>query len=33
MEGYIPEFVPAPVSHHIDYLFDIYDAEEKRIKA
>jgi hypothetical protein len=29
MEGYIPEFVPAPIRHHIDYFFDIYDAEEK----
>jgi hypothetical protein len=33
MEGYIPEFVPAPIRHHIDYFFDIYDAEERRIKA
>jgi hypothetical protein len=33
MEGYILEFVPAPIRHHIDYFFDIYDAEEKRIKA
>ena len=31
MEDYIPEFVPAHLRHHIDYLFDIYDAEEKRI--
>jgi hypothetical protein len=33
MERYIPQFVPAPIRHHIDYLFDIYDAEERRIKA
>jgi Domain of unknown function (DUF5069) len=31
MEDYIPLFVPAPIRHHIDYFFDIYDAEEKRI--
>ena len=31
MEDYIPEFVPAHLRHHIDYFFDIYDAEEKRI--
>jgi hypothetical protein len=31
MEDYIPQFVPAPIRHHIDYYFDIYDAEEKRI--
>ena len=31
MEDYIPEFVPAHLRHHTDYLFDIYDAEEKRI--
>jgi hypothetical protein len=31
MEDYIPEFVPASIRHHIDYFFDIYDAEEKRI--
>jgi hypothetical protein len=30
MEDYISEFVPAHLRHHIDYLFDIYDAEEKR---
>jgi hypothetical protein len=32
MEDYIPQFVPARIRHHIDYFFDIYDAEEKRIK-
>jgi hypothetical protein len=31
MEEYIPLFVPAGIRHHIDYFFDIYDAEEKRI--
>jgi hypothetical protein len=31
MEDYVPQFVPAPIRHHIDYFFDIYDAEEKRI--
>jgi Domain of unknown function (DUF5069) len=31
MEDYIPQFVPARIRHHIDYFFDIYDAEEKRI--
>jgi Domain of unknown function (DUF5069) len=31
MEDYIPEFVPAHLRHHIDYFFDVYDAEEKRI--
>jgi hypothetical protein len=31
MEDYIPQFVPAHLRHHIDYFFDIYDAEEKRI--
>jgi hypothetical protein len=31
MEDYIPEFVPAALRHHIDYFFDIYDVEEKRI--
>lgn len=33
MEGYVPQFVPAEIRHHIDYFFDIYDAEEKRIQA
>jgi hypothetical protein len=33
MEGYVPQFVPAEIMHHIDYFFDIYDAEEKRIQA
>jgi hypothetical protein len=31
MEDYIALFVPAPIRHHIDYFFDIFDAEEKRI--
>ena len=31
MEDYIPRFVPAGIRHHVDYFFDIYDAEEKRI--
>jgi hypothetical protein len=31
MEDYVPQFVPAQIRHHIDYFFDIYDAEEKRI--
>jgi Domain of unknown function (DUF5069) len=31
MEDYIPRFVPARIRHHIDYFFDVYDAEEKRI--
>jgi hypothetical protein len=31
MEDYIPQFVPAHLRHHIDYVFDVYDAEEKRI--
>ena len=31
MEDYIPQFVPARIRHHIDYFFDIYDAEENRI--
>jgi hypothetical protein len=30
---YLPQFVPARVGHHVDYFFDIYDAEEKRIEA
>ena len=33
MEDYIPIFVPARMRHHVDYFFDIYDAEEKRILA
>jgi len=33
MEYYIPKFVPADIRHHVDYFFDIYDAEEKRITA
>jgi Domain of unknown function (DUF5069) len=33
MEDYVPKFVPADVRHHVDYFFDIYDAEEKRITA
>ncbi len=33
MEDYIPKNVPADLIPHIDYFFDIYDAEEKRIKA
>jgi hypothetical protein len=32
MEDYIPHFVPATIRHHIKYFFDIYDAEERRIK-
>jgi hypothetical protein len=32
MEDYVPKFVPASIRHHIDYFFDIYDAEEKRIR-
>ena len=32
MEDYIPQFVPAHLRHHIDYFFDIYDAEEKRME-
>jgi Domain of unknown function (DUF5069) len=31
MEDYIPQFIPARIRHHIDYFFDVYDAEEKRI--
>jgi hypothetical protein len=31
MEDYVPQFVPERIRHHIDYFFDIYDAEEKRI--
>jgi hypothetical protein len=30
MEDYIPQFVPKNLQHHIDYFFDIYDAEEKK---
>jgi hypothetical protein len=30
MEDYIPKFVPPEVIHHIRYVFDIFDAEEKR---
>ena len=30
MEDYIPQNVPGAVIHHIRYLFDVYDAEEKR---
>ena len=33
MEDYIPIFVPARMRHHVDYFFDIYDAEERRIIA
>jgi hypothetical protein len=33
MEDYIPLFVPAGIRHHVDYFFDIYDAEERRITA
>ena len=32
MEDYIPQFVPAHLRHHVDYFFDIYDAEEKRMQ-
>ena len=32
MEDYIPQFVPPPLRHHIDYFFDVYDAEEKRME-
>jgi Domain of unknown function (DUF5069) len=32
MEEYIPQFVPLELRYHIDYFFDIYDAEEKRIR-
>jgi hypothetical protein len=31
MEGYIPQFVPLNLRHQVDYFFDIYDVEEKRI--
>jgi hypothetical protein len=30
MEDYIPKNVPGTVIHHIRYLFDVFDAEEKR---
>ncbi len=30
MEDYIPANVPGAVIHHIRYLFDVFDAEEKR---
>jgi Domain of unknown function (DUF5069) len=33
LEDYIPQFVPANLRPHIDYFFDVYDAEEKRLKA
>ena len=32
MEEYVPQFVPPELRHHIDYFFDIYDAEEKGIR-
>jgi hypothetical protein len=32
MEDYIPQFIPANQRHHIDYFFDVYDAEEKRME-
>jgi hypothetical protein len=32
MEDYIPQFVPKHLQHHIDYFFDVYDAEEKRME-
>jgi hypothetical protein len=31
MEGYVSQLVPLELRHRIDYFFDIYDAEEKRI--
>ncbi len=31
MEDYLPQFVPPHLRHHVDYFFDIYDAEEKRM--
>jgi hypothetical protein len=31
MEDYLPQFVPPNLRHQVDYFFDIYDAEEKRI--
>jgi len=33
MEDYIPANVPHDVIHKLRYFFDIFDAEEKRIKA
>jgi hypothetical protein len=33
MEGYIPEVIPKELLPQIDYFFDVFDAEEKRIKA
>lgn len=33
MEDYIPQFVPPNLIPHIDYFFDVYDAEEKRLHA
>ncbi len=33
MEEYIPQNVPAALLPHVDYFFDVYDAEEKRLKA
>ncbi len=33
MEDYIPKSIPVELIPHIDYLFDVFDAEEKRIKA
>jgi len=33
MEDHIPKVIPAELIPHIDYLFDVFDAEEKRIKA
>jgi len=33
MEDYIPANVPPELIPHVDYFFDIFDAEEKRIKA
>lgn len=32
-EDYIPKFIPPELFTHIDYLFDVFDAEEKRIRA
>ena len=32
MEDYIPQFVPAHLRHQVDYFFDIYDAEERRME-
>ena len=33
MEDYIPQNIPVELIPHVDYFFDIYDAEEKRIRA